>query len=192
MLPDLRFVVAPSARDKIAAVVDEESKITVLRPGTSLSLTPSVKLTATEGALVGPPWQARENGWLLEIKDQYAIYMEPHADVTDQTLRGLKADIVISPIKEQSLPAQVPKPGQFTLVYGGRRTLEIARSLQAKVIIPLGNGDLDTQGPLAKLVQASGSREEFEQLVQEANAKDGSLKIRIEQPTPGVPLKVQL
>ena len=190
-LPELQFIVAPSARDKIVTIV-ESSRITVLEPGKSLSLSPSVRLAATEGALVGPPWQARENGWLLEVQDR-RIYMEPHADVTNQALRGLKADVVISPVKEQTLPAQVPKPGQFTLVYGGGRTLEIAEALDASVVIPLANGELKTEGPLAELVQASGGVEDFEQLVKEANErrKDGS-GIRVERSTPGVPLKVQL
>ena len=189
-LPELKFIVAPSARDKVAPLVDA-SRIMVLQPGKSMSLAPSVRLTATEGALVGPPWQARENGWLLQVQDR-AIYFEPHADVTDEALRGLRANVVISPVKEQSLPAQVPKPGRFTLVYGGKRTLEIAQALKASVIVPLGNGDLDVDGPLSALVEASGTVEDFEQLVKEANAKKDSAEIRVERPTPGVPLKIRI
>jgi len=190
-LPELQFIVAPSARDKVATVVDS-SRISVLRPGKSLSLAPSVRLAATEGALVGPPWQDRENGWLLEVQDR-KIYMEPHADVTDEALRGLKADVIISPIKEQSLPAQVPEAAQFKLVYGGARTLEIAQALEASVVIPLGNGEVRTEGPLAGLVRASGSMGEFEQLVKEANARRKDIPaIRVERPTPGTPLKVQI
>lgn len=189
-LPELKFIVAPSARDKIVPLVDS-SRVTVLQPGESIALSPLVKLTATEGALVGPPWQARENGWLLRIRDR-AIYFEPHADVRDEALRGLRADIVVSPVKEQSLPAQIPKPGQFTLVYGGKRTLEIAQSLQASVIVPLGNGDLDVEGPLSELVQASGTVEDFEHLVKEANERQDSKHIRVERTTPGVPLRIHI
>lgn len=191
-MPNLQFVVAPSAKNKIAKIVGS-SRITVVEPGQSLCLGSPVTLKATEGALVGPPWQARENGWLLTINDSKSIYMEPHADVTDQAIKGLRADVIISPVKEQSLPAQVPKPAQFTLVYGGERTLEIAGALQASVVIPLGNGELDTKGALANLVEASGSFEEFEQLVEDANARTTTtVPIRVERPIPGVPLSVQL
>ena len=199
-LPDLQFVVAPSARDKVASILPEGAssrRITVLQPGgPSLSLgTGEVRLQATPGALVGPPWQARENGWLLHLNDRTTVYMEPHGDVTDQTLRGLRADVAILPVKDQSLPAQVlPKPLQFKLVHGGERALEIAQALQSSVVIPLGNGDLRTDGPLAGLVEASGSVEEFERLVRDANAKGGKKRpeIRVVRPTPGVPLSVQL
>jgi len=191
-MPNLKFIVAPSAKNKISKVVGS-SRITVMEPGQSLSLSSSVTLKATQGALVGPPWQARENGWLVNVNESKSIYMEPHADVTDQAIEGLRADIVISPVKQQSLPAQVPQSAQFTLVYGGERTLQIAQALQASVIIPLGNGELKTEGPLANLVEATGSFEEFEQLVENMNARTvTNAPIRVERPMPGVPLSVQL
>jgi hypothetical protein len=83
-------------------------------------------------------------------------------------------------------------------VYGGERALEIAEKLKAQVIIPLENGVLDTEGPLAKLVQASGGVEEFEQLLNERNEKELLFKrkyaqqIRIEKPVPGVAVEVSL
>ena len=73
VLPDLKFIVAPSAKDKLEAVADKE-KITVLPPGRTLELPTNsnveCSLTAVEGALVGPPWQSRENGWLLKTTPQ--------------------------------------------------------------------------------------------------------------------------
>ena len=200
LLPDLQFIVAPSARDKLASIFENEevaTKISVLPPGKSMRISDHTVLTATEGALVGPPWQARENGWLLDVNQgDLSVYMEPHGDVTDQTLANFnnkKADIVVSPISKQALPAQVPEPAQFTLVYGGSRTLKIAEALKASVIIPLRNGDLDTEGPLAKLVRASGDMDDFELLVSERNAKrKGGAELRVEWSTPGVPLTVRL
>ena len=199
LLPDLQFIVAPSARDKLASIFGDEeagAKISVLPPGKSMKISDDTVLTATEGALVGPPWQARENGWLLSVNQgDLSVYMEPHGDVTDQTLDGInkKVDIVISPISKQALPAQVPEPAQFTLVYGGSRTLEIADALQASVVIPLRNGDLDMEGPLTKLVRATGDMDDFERLVAERNARrKGGTVLRVEQSTPGVPLTVQL
>jgi len=161
-LPNLKFLVAPSASEKVASLGIDSSRITVLEPGRSFSLAKDVTIQATQGALVGPPWQARENGWLLNISNDRSIYMEPHADVTDYALRGLRADVCILPVKEQSLgPSQLPNEGRFKLVYGGSRALEIAQILQASVVIPLGNGDLNTEGPLAGLVQATGGVDEF-------------------------------
>ena len=189
-LPNLQFLVAPSALDKLASILpnDRASRITVLSSGQVYALTPEVTIRATQGALVGPPWQARENGWLLLVQGRGIVYMEPHADVDNEALRGLQADICISPVKEQSLPAQLPRIGQFTLVYGGSRTLEIAQALRASTVIPLGNGDLRTAGPLAKLVQATGSVADFDELVR----KSPHLNIRVERPTPGIPLYVQV
>ena len=194
LLPDLKFIVAPSAYNKVNPIVDNKSRIQVLKPGQSISLQEGkrVNLQATEGALVGPPWQARENGWLLRVNNKHSVYMEPHGDVPNRVLRNIPAaDIVILPVKEQSLPAQVPKVGQFKLVYGGERALEIARSLKAKVVIPLANGELDTTGPLAELVQSSGSYDEFLKLVE----KDNRIKFRappidVKLSTPGIPLQV--
>ena len=82
---------------------------------------------------------------------------------------------MIAPVIKQSLP-------NFTLVYGFERSLEIAEKLMASTFIPLGDGDLETAGPLSGLVQATGSIEGCEQMIQG--------KLRLERPTPGVPLTV--
>lgn len=204
-IPSLEYVVAPSAEKKLMDAGVDSSFITVLRHGESCNLMEEVEVTAPPGALVGPPWQLRENGFLLRLNgtkekddDTLAIYYEPHADVILDSLQKLKirADIIISPVTKQSLPAKVPKKGQFTLVYGGDRTLEIAEALGAQVIVPLCNGVLDIEGPLATLVEASGNVQEFERLVEERNEKEYNLKqkysklIKVENPIPGVPLKI--
>ena len=86
--------------------------------------------------------------------------------------------------------------GQFTLVHGGERALQIAEGLKAAHIIPLGNGVLNTEGPFAQLVQASGNVQEFEQLLSDRNEKEVKLKrkyaelMKLEQPAAGVPLRV--
>jgi len=185
-LPDLNFIVAPSARDKLETIVTNKEKITALAAGNSLALPTTgnveCRLTAVEGSLVGPPWQARENGWLLttnSVQDGVkSVFYEPHADIKDQTLNRFSADIVIAPVKKQSLP-------NFTLVYGLDRTLQIADRVNAKVLIPLGNGELKTEGPLAGLVKTSGSIEDCER-------KITNEKLRLERPTPGVPLTVTI
>jgi hypothetical protein len=174
--------------------------------------TTSMMVTATKGALVGPPWQKRENGYLLTSSSSssssansrnyddsnntnLSIYYEPHGDVDMNDIQNIRANIIISPVTKQSLPAQVPPAGQFTLVYGAERTIQIANTLHANVIVPLGNGELDIQGPLAGLVASSGNINDFEKLVDERNNDDkhnpnGSMKVM--RSTPGIPLTIAI
>ena len=193
-LPDLQYIVAPSCRAKLLEFGLGADRITVLDHGESCDLSDGASVRATEGALVGPPWQRRENGFLLRLDgdgDDLSVYYEPHGDVVMKNIAGLRADVMVSPVTRQSLPAQVPAGGQFTLVYGGDRTLEISESLGAEVIIPLGNGALDVDGPLAGLVAAEGDVDDFERLVSRRN-EGGRSRIRVEKASPGVPLKVAL
>lgn len=205
-MPHLKYIVAPSAGKKLVDSGVDAAKVTVLKHGQSCDIIQGASVIATPGALVGPPWQERENGFLLQLNsnnqndDNLSIYYEPHNDVVLDNLRemNLQANIAIMPVTKQSLPSRAPEGGQFTLVYGGERALEIAEELKAQVIIPLENGVLDTEGPLAKLVQASGGVEEFEQLLNERNEKELLFKrkyakqIRIETPVPGVAVEVSL
>ena len=198
-MPELQYIVAPSCEKKLLDFGLNSNKITVLDHNESCQLKSSNAIVkATEGALVGPPWQKRENGFLLQLnkegKDKengLSIYYEPHGDVVLNNINDLQADVMISPVTKQSLPAQVPAEGQFTLVYGGDRTLEIAESLGAEVIVPLGNGALDIEGPLAGLVSASGNVDDFEKMVDERNiGRDDAM--RVEKASPGIPLNVSL
>ena len=196
-MPALRYIVAPSCEKKLLDFGIPADQITVLDHGESCLLVDGASVTATVGALVGPPWQKRENGFLLKLTDNgkseedatMSIYYEPHADVVLDRIKNLRANIMVSPVTKQSLPAQVPAKGQYTLVYGGDRTLEIAECLGAQTIVPLGNGALDIEGPLAGLVEASGDVDEFESLVEQRNAgKDNA--IRVAKATAGVPLTI--
>ena len=203
-MPDLRYVAAPSCQGKLMEGLGiGRDRITVLDHGQSCDASEggggSAIVTATRGALVGPPWQKRENGYLLEFsracgtggRGSLSVYYEPHGDVVLDDIKAIRADVVVSPVTKQSLPAQAPPRGQFTLVYGGERTLQIAEALGAGVIVPLGNGALDIEGPLAGLVSASGNVDDFEELVKRKNA-DGATDdcMKVKRATPGVPLTI--
>mmetsp|Transcript_13771 Transcript_13771/g.29972 ORF Transcript_13771/g.29972 Transcript_13771/m.29972 type:complete len:337 (+) Transcript_13771:102-1112(+) len=198
-MPELRYIVAPSCEKKLLDFGLRADQITVLDHGESCQLSgdATATVTATQGALVGPPWQKRENGFLLELNSAkeenggVSIYYEPHGDVVLDNIKHLRADIMVSPVTKQSLPAQVPTEGQFTLVYGGDRTLEIAESLGVEVVVPLGNGALRIEGPLAGLVSASGDVSDFEKLVEQRNIGSEDA-IRVAKATPGVPLTVSV
>ena len=76
----------------------------------------SIELTATSGALLGPPWQEKENGYLIRPytphksssgnniviskKDKYdpskyEVYYEPHCMFDEQELSQYSADVSI-------------------------------------------------------------------------------------------------
>ncbi len=195
-LPTLKFIIAPSCKKKLFDFGLSSDQVKVLNHGDSCKLSDGATLTATQGALVGPPWQKRENGFLLELKtenedDSLSIYYEPHGDVILDNIKHIRANIMVSPVTKQSLPAQVPPEGQFTLVYGGARTLEIAQSLGVKVVVPLGNGALDIEGPLSALVAASGDVSDFEKLVEERNAVSEDV-IEVAKARAGVPLTITI
>eukprot|EP00580_Thalassiosira_gravida_P009206 CAMPEP_0201635114 /NCGR_PEP_ID=MMETSP0493-20130528/7778_1 /ASSEMBLY_ACC=CAM_ASM_000838 /TAXON_ID=420259 /ORGANISM="Thalassiosira gravida, Strain GMp14c1" /LENGTH=344 /DNA_ID=CAMNT_0048107043 /DNA_START=178 /DNA_END=1212 /DNA_ORIENTATION=+ len=202
-MPELQYVIAPSCEQKLLEFGLNSDFITVLDHGEVCTLAEGATATATEGALVGPPWQKRENGYILELnhsnrnnnisEDGLSIYYEPHADVILNNISKLRADIMISPVTKQSLPAQVPSVGQYTLVYGGETTLQIAEILGARVLVPLGNGALDVDGPLAGLVAAEGDASDFERLVEGRNVgrpEGDDYYMRVAIATPGVPLTV--
>jgi hypothetical protein len=240
-LPDMHFVVAPSCREKLLNGMMgggggggngiDPDRVTTLDHGASCSVVVvasssdgtggiDVSIAATRGALVGPPWQARENGYLMEVfstggaadddegyddvarnaprrgirrRRLLGVYYEPHGDVVLDDIASMTADVVISPVIEQSLPAQIPSPGRFTLVHGGGRTLDIAEALHAAVVLPLGNGELDVDGPLSGLVAASGTVEDFEALVDGRNGRRASIddrRMEVARAMPGVPITI--
>uniref|UniRef100_A0A0G4HRD2 Metallo-beta-lactamase domain-containing protein n=1 Tax=Chromera velia CCMP2878 TaxID=1169474 RepID=A0A0G4HRD2_9ALVE len=167
ILPELvPLVVAPSAFSKVASVFGED-RVRVLRKGEATKVKAlkgggQVRVEATEGALVGPPWQARENGYIVynpKGKSLKTLYYEPHCDTSSGSLEGKQADIVITPVTFQRLF------GVYDLVKGGREAITLARSLGAKVVVPMQNGDLISEGPLAKAVVSEGSVDSFKRAI---------------------------
>lgn len=135
----------------------------------------TVHVRATEGALVGPPWQRRENGYLIQGSSSSSktngpsIYLEPHVEFNQRELQQLlqqngSPDIVITPISGQTLPA-------FELVHGPKDTIRLVQTLQPKYLIPMQNGDIETNGPVSKFVSEVGSATEFQKQLQTSNLK---------------------
>ncbi len=70
------------------------------------------------GALVGPPWAKRENGFVFteQVPDGIRLYYEPHCDYEESSLAGIdSADIVITPCVNQEL-LSYPLVSKFTYV----------------------------------------------------------------------------
>ena len=62
--------------------------------------------SACAGALVGPPWAKRENGFLFSetAAGGITLYYEPHCDYDADSLQGVDSvDIVITPGVNQEL-----------------------------------------------------------------------------------------
>jgi L-ascorbate metabolism protein UlaG (beta-lactamase superfamily) len=133
----------------------------------------AIRIHTTQGALVGPPWQARENGYILRgiatTADATAttpttpsVYLEPHAEFNVMELaQQAPVDVVITPIVGQGIPLVF-----FELVHGPKDSVRLVQTLRPKFVVPLHNGQLDTQGALSELVKEIGSPQEFaEQLL---------------------------
>ena len=157
-----------------------------IKPGETLSLTgksgEKVDFRATSGALLGPPWQATENGYIIQGKDFPSFYYEPHCMFDAAELSKFKVDCVITPIVPQRLPG-------YTLVDGGKKAIELCRLLNAKAIIPMANGELDASGILSKLLITPGERgvEDFENML-----RDSSIKTKLMKAPAGDSIKIQI
>lgn len=165
--PQLQYLTAPSAKPILEACGISSTSISTLSHGKSKVLSKgktSVEVIATQGALLGPPWQAKENGYILRASSSSnkgfpRIYYEPHCMFNPEELKQYEADVVITPVVSQELPA-------YTLVAGGRKALELAQLLQATTIIPMANGNLRQEGLLTTIVRTEGTERDFAQLVQ--------------------------
>ena len=152
----------------------------------------SLTIQATKGALVGPPWQARENGYILRpnrpsqsttesssssstggdregSERPPSVYIEPHVEFDPNELRrvGL-VDVVVSPIVGQRIASV------FDLVYGPSKTIQLVELLSPKVIIPMFNGNIEASGPVSKIVSTNGSEQEFRQWLDKVSSSSSS------------------
>ncbi|XP_030552284.1 uncharacterized protein LOC115756587 isoform X2 [Rhodamnia argentea] len=179
MKPDLRVVATPNAKSFLDPLF---RNVTYLEPGQSCEVEaragPKVRIQATPGPVLGPPWQRPENGYLISLPGQLSLYYEPHCVYNKSLLEKEQADIIITPVIKQLLP-------NFTLVSGQEDAVQLAKLLQAKYVVPMKNGDLDGKGFLASIIQAEGTIESFKELLSK-EIPDA----QVLQPTPGVPLEI--
>jgi len=113
-----------------------------------------VTFRATAGALVGPPWSTRENGFLV-TEPGFSLYYEPHCDCLPESVAaalaaaGLAArgvDVAVLPLAAISLAG-------FPLVLGSpQAVLAQLRLLRPAVLLPLRNDLISEEGLIAPLV----------------------------------------
>ncbi|XP_065880328.1 uncharacterized protein [Euphorbia lathyris] len=180
MLPSLRVIATPNAQPLLDPLF---SSVTYVEPGQSSEIEGrngcKIRVKATAGPVLGPPWQRPENGYLVSSSQgQLTLYYEPHCVYKENLLEKERADIIITPVIKQLLP-------KFTLVSGQEDAVKLAKLLNAKFIVPMQNGDLDSKGFLASIIQAEGTMASFKVLL----AKEVP-DAEVLEPTAGVPLQV--
>uniref|UniRef100_A0A2P2IUU2 Metallo-beta-lactamase domain-containing protein n=2 Tax=Rhizophora mucronata TaxID=61149 RepID=A0A2P2IUU2_RHIMU len=178
--PNLRVMATPNAKPLLDPLF---SNVTYVEPSQSSEIEArngsKARVKATAGPVLGPPWQRPENGYLVSSpQGQLVLYYEPHCVYNKDSVEKENADIVITPVIKQLLP-------KFTLVSGQEDAVQLAKLLHAKYVVPMKNGDLDSKGFLASIIQTEGTIESFKELM----AKELP-EAQVLVPTPGVPLEV--
>jgi L-ascorbate metabolism protein UlaG (beta-lactamase superfamily) len=172
MRPDMAYVCPPSAVSILKGCGIGDEMITTLQHGQKYEVAKGktrVEILATSGALLGPPWQTKENGYIIRPAPGTSVkfpsvYYEPHCMFDETELRrAAPVDYVITPVVAQKLP-------RFTLVDGGEKALDLAKALGAKCIIPMMNGELEQAGVLSRIIRKEGSVEEFQDVVSKSRA----------------------
>jgi len=177
-LPYLGLSSLPTVRLPADATHAAEAVVRPRRGGAGGGL----RVTATSGALVGPPWQRRENGYVLRPVQEGAapsLYLEPHVEFDEDELRAFApVDAVITPTRGQALPG-------FELVHGPAAAVRLVETLRPRLVLPMSNGAIDAAGIAAPLVTPIGAGNEFERLLAEAGVGAEVLEVR-----PGEPLTI--
>jgi L-ascorbate metabolism protein UlaG (beta-lactamase superfamily) len=143
-----------------------------------------LKVRATKGALVGPPWSKRENGFVLsETGGGISLYYEPHADYVASSVAEVgTVDVVVSPPSTQSLLG-------YHLVKGATDNIPLLKMLRPKVVIPLMNAEFDATGPLNSLLSETGGVEMLEKQLKETPELKN---VKICLPVAGRPMPVEI
>jgi len=176
--PKLTYITPPSGENMLKSVGIPQDKLITIKHRETIELdsrdnNEKIKILATEGALLGPPWQMKENGYIISSNAKTnpsfpSMYLEPHCMYDENELAPLQADYIISPIIAQELPF-------YTLVDGMKSVLKLQKVLKSKYIIPMANGDLTQSGILANIIKTRGSIEEFQNILRASSSDDCTL-----------------
>lgn len=178
-------VANPGAAERIAPLGFKN--VLVLDHGKSVDVAEGrLRISATVGALVGPPWSKRQNGLVFRelVSDSASrpatsLYFEPHCDFDAASVaKEAPVDVVVSPVTTANLGVG---PLSYPLTMGDINLVKLLKILKPKVLIPLLNSDIDHEGPLTALIQAdSGTIEGVT-----AKLRDAGLEsVRVEFPAP--------
>lgn len=162
-LPDKALPVLCSPAAEGAARKAGFTNVTPLPHGATATVAGGkLRVTATAGALVGPPWSTRENGFVIEqvgsgdggddaAAAALRLYYEPHCDAGPGALESLgRVDVVVTPAVSQKI-------GGFPLVMGDENAVSLCTALAPSVFLPLENAEIQQEGPLAAVIQETGA-----------------------------------
>ncbi|MEA5577812.1 MBL fold metallo-hydrolase [Anabaena sp. UHCC 0451] len=169
---NIPVVASPNAA-KVVKELDYTT-ITTLNHGETFSLNNQVEIKALPGSPLGPT--LLENGYVLkELVSGFTLYYEPHGYHSPQLQQLAPVNVVITPIVNLGLPLLGP------IIKGMNSALEVAKWLQPQIMLPTAaGGDILFEGLLNKFIQAEGSIEEFQVLLDK-----NSLATRVIAPQPG-------
>ncbi|KAK2375904.1 Metallo-hydrolase/oxidoreductase superfamily protein [Trifolium repens] len=178
--PNTRVIATPNAKSLLDPLF---KNVTYIEPGQisefETKYGSKVRIKATAGPVLGPPWQRPENGYLVTSPQvQLSLYYEPHCVYNQSFIENERADIVITPVVKQLLP-------KFTLVSGQEDAVKLAKLLQAKFVVAMRNGELDSKGALASIIQSEGTIESFKEILSK-ELPDAKVVV----PTPGVQVEI--
>jgi L-ascorbate metabolism protein UlaG (beta-lactamase superfamily) len=173
---DVRVIASPNCEPIISKI--GYKNVTYLEPRSTTTLG-DFRIRASEGPVLGPPWQRPENGYFIEVPDpKFVIYYEPHCIFEKASLEKKRADVVVTPVNKQVLPG-------YTLVSGQEDAVTVAKHLQPKYIVTMQNAELDSRGVLSMIVSEKGTVSEFKEML----AKEVP-KCEVLEPEPGTPFEV--
>ncbi|WP_353931899.1 MBL fold metallo-hydrolase [Okeanomitos corallinicola TIOX110] len=158
---NIPVVASPNA----AKVVEKlgYTKITILNHGENFTLNNQVEIKAIPGSQLGPT--LLENGYLLkDLVSGSTLYYEPHGNHSPQLKQLESVDVIITPIVGLNLPLLGP------IIKGMNSALEVAKWLKPQIMLPTAaGGDVEFEGVLNNFIQANGSVEEFQTLLEQQN-----------------------
>jgi L-ascorbate metabolism protein UlaG (beta-lactamase superfamily) len=169
---NIPVVASPNAAKVVAQLGYQQ--IISLNHGESFTLNDQIEIKAFPGSPIGPT--LLENGYLLkDLASNSTLYYEPHGYHSPAIKEIASIDVVITPIIDLGLPVLGP------IIKGMNSALEIAKSVKPKFMLPTAaGGDIIFEGLLVKFLQAGGSAEEFQLLLEKNN-----LTTQVITPTPG-------
>lgn len=134
--------------------------LTTLKPGETHQIGDWLSIQA----LAGAPVPQIENGYILtDLKQNKRLYYEPHGFSPADIAQYAPVETIITPIVTLGLPLIGP------IIKGNANTVTLARSLQAKYVLPTAaGGDIEYSGILDRFLQIEGSPEAFRQQLQAA------------------------
>ncbi|XP_071707286.1 uncharacterized protein [Rutidosis leptorrhynchoides] len=179
-LTNVKVIATPNAKVLIDPLF---SNVIYLEPGENTEIQTrngsKLKVKATPGPVLGPPWQRPENGYIVTSpQGELSLYYEPHCVYNKELIGKEKADIIITPVIKQLLPG-------LTLVSGQEDAVQLAKLLRCKYVVSMRNGDLEGKGVLTTLIKSDGTLESFKELLLRELPDVKTL-----EPIPGVPLDI--